>query len=206
MNKEPFSWRRNSRKLYCFADSLPLCRKLLDGGARIIQLRAKHMKDAQFRQLAEEMQALLRAYHEPAMFVVNDRVEIAFEIGADGLHVGQDDYDYRKVIDEAPPGMSIGVSVSNAAEAKDAEQAGADYVGAGAVFPTATKDDATDLGLEGLRQVVAAVSLPVVAIGGITLDNVGQVFDAGADYVAVISDINQAVDIGERIRQYRDRL
>ena len=206
MHSEQFKWRRNSRHIYCFADSLPLCRKLLDGGARIIQLRAKNLEDGAFRQIAREMQALLRSHPEPTMFIVNDRVEIAFEIGADGLHVGQDDSDYRTVIAEAPPGMSIGVSVGSASEAKDAQRAGADYVGAGAVFPTATKEDAEYIGLDGLREVVASVSIPVVAIGGITLENVALVTAAGADYIAVISAVNQAADIGERLKLFSDRV
>ncbi len=191
---------RKNRALYCFADSLPLCRSLLDGGARIIQLRAKGLNDSAFRELAEEMQMTIRRFPEPATLIINDRVDIALDIRADGLHLGQDDSDYRSVIKAAPPGMIIGVSVRNTVEALDAENAGAAYVGAGAVFPTVTKSDAQLIGLEELRRIVDATRIPVVAIGGIGHANIDRVFKAGAHYFAVISDINQSADITARIR------
>ena len=190
---------REKRSLYCFADSLSLCRSLLDGGARIIQLRAKGLEDSVFRDLAEEMQMLIRRFPEPAVLIINDRVDIALDMQADGLHLGQDDSDYRSVIKAAPAEMIIGVSVGNTAEALAAQDAGAAYVGAGAVFPTATKSDAQLIGLEELRRIVAATRIPVVAIGGIGLANIDLVVSAGAHYFAVISDINQSADITARI-------
>jgi thiamine-phosphate pyrophosphorylase len=182
MDSKAFEWSCKEKALYCFADSLPLCRQLLDAGARIIQLRAKRMNDAVFRKLAEDMQAMIKACPAPAIFIVNDRVEIAFEIGADGLHVGQKDADYRQVIENAPEGMTVGVSVDTVEQALDAQKAGATYVGAGSIFPTTTKSDARLMGLDELERIVAATRLPVVAIGGIGLDNIDQVIDAGAHY------------------------
>ena len=126
---------RKNRALYCFADSLPLCRSLLDGGARIIQLRAKGLNDSAFRELAEEMQMTIRRFPEPATLIINDRVDIALDIHADGLHLGQDDSDYRSVIKAAPPGMIIGVSVRNTVEALDAGECRGGICGSRRGFP-----------------------------------------------------------------------
>ena len=198
MRAETPTWSREKKELYCFADSLPLCRQLLDAGARIIQLRAKNLDDHAFKKLALEMQALMREHPAPTSFIVNDRVEIGLEIGADGLHVGQDDADYRQVIAAAPAGMIVGVSVKTTAQALDAEKSGASYVGAGSIYPTTTKDDAELIGLATLQEIVAATSVPVVAIGGISLENIGEVARYGAHYFAVISALNQAPDIAAR--------
>ncbi len=197
---------RKKRLLYCFADTLPLCRSLLDGGARIIQLRAKGLNDGAFRELAEEMQAMIRSFPEPATLIINDRADIALDIHADGLHLGQGDADYRLVIKAAPPEMIIGVSVRNSAEALEAQDAGAAYVGAGAVFPTLTKSDAQLIGLEELKNIVDATRIPVVAIGGISLDTIDRVVNAGAHYFAVISDINDSADISARIRVLNQKI
>lgn len=206
MQFETIEWNRRHKQVYYFADSLPLCKTLLDSGARIIQLRAKKLDDIAFYKLAEEMQTMVRAYPAPATFIVNDRVEIALEIGADGLHIGQDDFDYRQVISKAPPSMTIGVSVGTVAEAIDAQNEGAAYVGAGAVFPTPTKDDADIIGLSELQKIVTATRIPVVAIGGINLDNIDQVLAAGAHYFAVISGVNDAPDIKARITAFEKKI
>lgn len=201
----PF-FSRQHRALYCFADSLPLCQSLLDSGARIIQLRAKQLDDRAFLELAEAMQALVRSCSEPAVLIVNDRAEIAVEIGADGVHLGQNDSDYRKVISAVSPGMIVGVSVHNTVQALEAQKAGATYVGAGAVFPTVTKSDAQLIGLDGLARIVKATRIPVVAIGGIGYDNVAQVIKAGAHYCAVISDINDSANRAVRLADLNRRI
>jgi thiamine-phosphate pyrophosphorylase len=206
MESKVFEWSRREKALYCFADSLPLCRRLLDAGARIIQLRAKTMGDRAFRKLAQEMQEMIAGYPAPALFVVNDRVDVAFQIGADGLHLGQEDAEYRQVIQNAPKGMTIGVSVDTVAEAMEAQEAGATYVGAGSVFPTTTKSDARLMGLAELERIVAATRIPVVAIGGIGLGNIGQVVRAGAHYFAVISEINTASDLESRIHAFEQKI
>ena len=192
-------FNRNQRSLYCFADSLPLCKSLLDGGARIIQLRAKGFSDSGFRELAEEMQAMIGSFPEPATLIINDREDIALDIAADGLHLGQSDSDYRRVIKAAPAEMIVGVSVHTVAQAIEAQNAGATYVGAGAVFSTITKSDAQLIGLEELERIVATTKIPVVAIGGIGYENIDQVVRAGAHYFAIISDINQSADIPSRM-------
>jgi len=196
------AFKTGAKKLYCFADSVELCEQLLDGGAEIIQLRAKELDDSAFYDLAREMQRLIVSRSPRAVFIINDRAEIALSLGADGLHLGQDDSDYRTIVKEAPPRMIVGVSVKTVSQALDAQAHGAAYVGAGAVFSTATKKDTRVIGLEGLRQIVDAVDIPVVAIGGISQDNIGEVVRHGASYFAVISAINQSPDISRAIASF----
>jgi thiamine-phosphate pyrophosphorylase len=196
MNPEAKSiFARHPGRIYCFADTPELCRSLLDAGARVIQLRHKTAADAEFRQIARAMLALVRRY-EDALLIVNDRVGIAVEVGADGVHVGQEDLDAREVLRRVPPEMIVGVSARTPALACAAADAGATYVGTGSVFATATKPDAVVIGLEGLRAVTAVVTLPVVAIGGITRANLRWVLQAGARYAAIVADINSAPDPG----------
>jgi len=190
----------NPGRIYCFADSATLCRTLLGAGARVIQLRYKAAGDSAFRQIASEMLVLVRSY-EDAVLIVNDRVDIALEIGADGIHVGQEDLDYREVMSRAPASMIVGVSARTPDLARSADRAGATYVGAGAVFATPTKPEAVVIGLPGLREVVTAVDIPVVAIGGIGAGNLQAVLAAGVRYCAVISGINDSPDPGAALRQ-----
>lgn len=180
-------------RIYCFSDTPALCRRLLDAGARVIQLRHKTAGEAEFRRLAAAMAARVRTVEE-AVLIVNDRVEIALEVGADGIHVGQEDMAFAEVIRRVPAGMIVGVSARTPAQARAAAAAGATYIGAGAVFATPTKPDAEVIGLKGLGDVIAAVTIPVVAIGGITLATVRPVLAAGARFCAVISGINDAAD------------
>jgi len=187
-------------RIYCFADSVALARKLLEAGARVIQLRHKTAGDADFRELAVEMLACVRSF-EGAQLIVNDRVDIALEVEADGIHVGQEDLDFREVIRRVPLEMIVGVSARYPDLAQSAAAAGATYVGAGAVFATPTKPEAVVIGLEGLRAVVAAVEVPVVAIGGITHAGVRPVLATGARYCAVISGINDTPDPAASLRR-----
>lgn len=191
---------RNPGRIYCFADNAALCRTLLDAGARVIQLRHKTADDPAFRRIAAELLALVRSF-EDAVLIVNDRVDIALEIGADGIHVGQEDRNYREVLSRAPAAMIVGVSTRTPDLARAAAGAGATYVGAGAVFATPTKPEAVVIGMPGLRQVVAAVDIPVVAIGGIAAANLRAVLEAGVRYCAVISGINDAPDPGTALRR-----
>jgi thiamine-phosphate pyrophosphorylase len=193
------------KELYCFADTLALCDALLAAGARIIQLREKTLGDAAFLRLAGQMADRVRR-HPDAVFIVNDRVAAALAVGADGVHIGQEDADYRDVLQRVPPGMLVGVSVDTVDQALAAQAAGADYLGAGAVFATPTKKDARVIGLHGLQTITAAVSIPVAAIGGISLDNIRQVDAAGARYFAIISQINQTGDIAGRLRAFKECL
>jgi thiamine-phosphate pyrophosphorylase len=190
----------SASRIYCFADSVDLCVKLLDAGARVIQLRNKTLDDVCFRRMAREMLTRTRR-HEDAVLIINDRVDIALEIGADGIHVGQQDEDCERVIRRVPAEMIVGVSARHPELALAAQRKGATYVGAGSVAATSTKPDAEVVGFEGLSAVVAAVNIPVVAIGGISKRNIRQVHDIGVRYCAVISGINCAPDPAAALRQ-----
>jgi len=159
------------------------------GGATAVQLRAKELND-DLLPLAEELSARCRA--AGVLFVVNDRVDVALASGAGGVHVGQAD-ELDQVRDRIGPGVVLGVSVHDAEQARAAEAAGADYLGV-TVRPTPTKPDAFPHGLDGVRVVVAATSLPVVGIGGIGPANAAEVLAAGAAGVAVISAVGAAED------------
>lgn len=198
-NKEIFYTYKNS--LYCFADNLKLCKELLDAGVKIIQFRNKEIDDDTFYSTAKQMFALVNKYHE-VIFFINDRVNIALEIRAHGIHIGQEDDEYEKVIDRIPENMIVGVSAKTHEDAKRAEQAGATYIGVGAAFPTTTKENAIVIGLENLSEIINSVEIPVAAIGGINLENLSLVQKAGADYFAIVSDINNADNISKKIKQY----
>jgi len=195
----------NISRIYCFADNLPLCKKLLDGGAKIIQLRDKYADDNVFYQSAKEMLSLVRQY-DGVILIINDRVNIALEVNADGIHIGQEDENFYTVLDRVPDEMIVGVSVYTAKQAIEAEQAGASYIGAGSVFPTPSKSDAKTIGINALRDIVKSVNIPIAAIGGITLENIREVMETGVQYFAMISEINAAKDISARLKELSEIL
>lgn len=165
----------------------------LMGGATFIQLREKELDEGTFLQEAIEIQKLCKKYQVP--FVINDNVEIARKMNADGVHVGQSDMeagDVRAILGED---KILGVSAQTVAQAVLAEQRGADYLGVGAVFHTGSKADAEDVSHETLKRICAAVNIPVVAIGGIGKHNVLELKGSGIDGIAVISAIFAAQDI-----------
>ncbi len=159
----------------------------LKGGATCVQLREKDMDFDKFLREAVEIGALCRSYGVP--FIVNDNVEIAVRANADGVHVGQDDMSASEVRARVGDGMIIGVSVHDADEARKAAADGADYLGAGAVFSTATKTDASCITNDALKDICSAVDIPVVAIGGISKKNIAQLAGSGVAGVAVVSAI-----------------
>lgn len=161
----------------------------IDGGATALQLRAPELSDEQLRPLASDLAE--RCREAGVLFVVNDRVDVAAQAGA-GSHVGQGD-DPSEARRRIGPEAVLGISVSSQEQAVEAERAGADYLGV-TVWTTATKPEAAPLGLEGLRAVVEATSLPVVAIGGIHADNASQALEAGAVGIAVVSAVGAASD------------
>lgn len=163
------------------------------GGATIVQLREKQLDRAAFLQEAREICALCRAYGVP--FIVNDDVELALAVGADGVHVGQDDMAAEKARALLGKDKILGVSAHNVAEAVAAVRAGADYLGCGAAFVTGTKRDVTPITRETLRAVTAAVPVPVVAIGGIDRENVLELSGCGLAGVAVVSGIFAQEDV-----------
>ena len=165
----------------------------LKGGATFIQLREKELDDETFLAEAIEIQKLCRQYNVP--FVINDNVEIAREMNADGVHVGQSDMEAGNVRAILGKDKILGVSVQTVAQAVLAEQRGADYLGVGAVFHTGSKADAEDVSHKTLQNISAAVNIPVVAIGGIGKHNVLELKGSGIDGIAVISAIFAAEDI-----------
>ena len=165
----------------------------LDGGVTMIQLREKSLDEGKFLEEAKELQALCRERHVP--FIVNDNVDIAKAMDADGVHVGQDDMAALDARAKLGPDKLIGVSAHTVEEALLAEKQGADYLGVGAVFPTSSKSDVGEMSYETLKAICKAVSIPVVAIGGISGENVGKLAGSGICGVAVISAIYAQKDI-----------
>lgn len=163
----------------------------LRGGASCVQLREKKCSTREFISEALALQQLLRNKNIP--LVINDRVDVALTVGADGIHLGQNDMPIKDARRLVGPSMVIGISAESVEDAVEAEEEGADYVGLSPVFSTATKKDAAKpLGLDGIRSIRKAVKIPLVAIGGIGLDNAVDVIKAGADGLAVVSAIVSA--------------
>ncbi len=173
-------------------------KKAIDGGATFVQLREKELDHDGFLKLANEIKPVCEKANIP--FVINDEVEIAIESGADGVHVGQSDMQAKDVRALIGPDMILGVSAQTVEQAKAAEAAGADYLGVGAVFPTGSKDDAAEVSFETLKAICDAVSIPVVAIGGINKENVGELSGSGIAGIAVISAIFAKDDIEKAAR------
>lgn len=173
------------------------------GGATVVQYREK---EGSTRRLIEEARALRELTRLAGVpYIVNDRVDIALAVDADGVHVGQDDMPAAMARRLMGPGKIVGVSATNLEEALQAERDGADYIGAGPVFATPTKPDAAPpMGLEGLAEICRRVSIPVVAIGGINEGNAAAVIEAGADGVAVVSAVVAAPDVAAAARRLRE--
>lgn len=165
----------------------------IDGGAGIVQLREKHLGQADFLAEAERFVALCR--EKGAVSIINDNVDIAAQVGADGVHIGQEDLEAGRARQMLGPDKVIGVSAHSVAEALAAQAAGADYLGVGAAFVTGTKTDAKPISRETIRAITAAVDIPVVAIGGISRDNILELRDCGLDGVAVVSALFAQVDV-----------
>ena len=177
----------NGRTLY------EVVKESLDGGVTFLQLREKTLDEAHFLEEAKELQKLCKEYKVP--FIINDNVDIAVAMNADGVHVGQSDMEAGDVRAKLGPDKIIGVSTQTVEQAILAEKHGADYLGVGAVFPTTSKDDAAEVSYDTLKAICEAVSIPVVAIGGITQGNVVKLAGSGIDGVAVISAIYAQKDI-----------
>lgn len=173
----------------------------LKGGVSFLQVREKKLGREEFLVEAKELKQLCVRYRVP--FIVNDDVEIAIEADADGVHVGQHDMVAQDVREKIGESKILGVSAQTVEQALLAEKMGADYLGVGAVFPTGTKHDADWVSLEELRNICEAVRIPVVAIGGITEVNVGQLKGSGICGVAVVSAIFGAKEIEAAARAVR---
>ena len=176
--------------------------KTLEGGTTFVQLREKELDEAHFLKEAKEIKELCARYRVP--FVINDNVDIALEMDADGVHVGQSDMEADDVRAKLGPDKIIGVSCKNVEQALLAKKHGADYLGVGAMYPTETKKDATAVTPEALSAICQAVDIPVVAIGGINKDRLEPLKGTGVDGVAVVSAIFAAEDIEKATRELKE--
>ncbi|MGE0825824.1 MAG: thiamine phosphate synthase [Candidatus Binatia bacterium] len=194
--------------LYTIADTLgrkelslvSLAEQLCRGGAKLLQLRVKNVAPREFLAVAQEVKSL--CHHYDCLLIINDRVDIALAVDADGVHVGQEDLPLaaaRKVLGFQ---KIIGVSTHDSRQAQLAEREGADYIGFGPLFGTNTKATGyTARGLEQLREIRSLVRLPIVAIGGITSERAPSALAAGAEAVAMISDLVLAPNVADKVRQ-----
>ena len=200
---------RQTMRLYAVTDRAWVGRQTLPeqveaalkGGATCVQLREKELDGAAFLEEAKVLAALCRRYGVP--LIINDNVEVALAAGADGVHVGQDDLTVEQVRRLAGDRLIVGVSAHSVEQALAAQAGGADYLGVGAVFATATKSDAHVLPRETLAEICRAVDIPVVAIGGIGEDNLLQLAGTGVDGAALVRAIFSAPDIEGQCRKLR---
>jgi thiamine-phosphate pyrophosphorylase len=172
-------------------DDLEVARQVVDGGAGVIQLRDKQSKKGELLPVAQKLKELCS--QAGVLFIVNDYLDLALAVDADGLHIGQDDLPLHVARRELPIDRIIGCSVTTSSQATKAQNEGADYIAVGSVFPTATKKETIVVGMDAVRKLKRTISTPLVAIGGINESNAGEVVAAGADAVAVISAV-----LGER--------
>lgn len=201
---------RNMLRLYAVTDSRWLCGETLCsqverailGGVTCVQLREKHLSGKVLYAQAAELSALCRRYGVP--LIVNDNVELALEIGADGVHVGQSDMQAGAVRRMAGDRLILGVTAKTVEQAQAACAAGADYLGSGAVFGTETKMDARPMSRETLESIVRSVPIPVVAIGGINRQNIASLAGTGVAGAAVVSGIFAAQDVENECRFLRE--
>lgn len=192
---------RKNLQLYAITDShwlngrtlYSVVKESLEGGVTFLQLREKELDEEHFLEEARELQKLCREYQVP--FVINDNVDIAAAINADGVHVGQSDMEAGDVRAKLGPNKIIGVTAKTVEQAVLAQERGADYLGVGAVFHTDSKADAKEISFDTLKDICKAVSIPVVAIGGITEENVRELAGSGICGIAVISAIYAQRDI-----------
>ncbi len=184
---------------------IEVAKAALAGGATVIQFRDKEMKDSEAIVFCREIYKLTKK--KGVSFIVNDRVEVAKAVDADGVHLGQEDMSFslaRKILGKE---KIIGISVETVEQALKAVEGGADYLGIGPIYPTATKSDAGKaLGIARLKEIRESVNIPIVAIGGINEDNLEEVLRAGADGVAVISAVVGAPDITQACRKLKNKI
>ena len=203
-----FAKKRIDYSIYLLTDDeclkgrplLPSVEEALQGGVTLVQYRSKFKDGGPMYEEALALKALCDSYDVP--LIINDRVDVALAVGAAGVHVGQDDLPCAVARALTDDDFVIGVSAHNPEEARLAIAAGADYLGCGAVFGTATKPGVAKLGLENLRAIRRVATKPMVGIGGVTSDNYGEVLSTGADGAAVISGILGADDIKAEVAKF----
>ncbi|NLK00866.1 MAG: thiamine phosphate synthase [Clostridia bacterium] len=174
--------------------TLEIVEKAIEGGVQTIQLREKKMSAGQLVRLGKKLRVITR--ENGVALIINDRVDVALAVGADGVHLGQDDFPIEEARKLLGNRAILGLSVDNVEEAVKAERAGADYVGLGPIYRTMTKTDTGPMiGPESIREVKDRIGIPVVAIGGIHMENAPAALRAGADSLAVITAVTEARDI-----------
>jgi len=183
---------------------LKVARQIIHGGAKTIQLRDKLLSKKELLPIAQQLKELCAEHN--VLFIINDYLDIALAADADGLHLGQNDLPIKAARKLLPIDKILGCSTTTVEQAVAAEAEGADYIAVGSIYPTISKETAKVIGLDGLHQIRQAVTLPLVAIGGITKDNAAEVIATGASAVAVISAILQAKSPEEAARQIAARL
>ena len=182
------------------ASLLSLAQKLADAGVQLIQLRAKHITARQFQEIAN---ALIAAAHNNVKIIINDRPDVAAITNAAGVHVGQEDLPVTGARKICPAPQWVGISTHNLEQLRAANDTAADYIAVGPIYPTTTKENpAPVVGLELIRAARKLTRKPLVAIGGITINSAAEVFQAGADSVAVVGDLRNAPDPAQRAREY----
>ena len=181
---------------------LNIIEEALKGGTSIVQIREKTASTNDFYELALKVKEITRKYDVPLL--INDRLDIAIAIDADGVHIGQDDMPAQRAREIMGEEKIIGVSAATIEEARKAEADGADYIGTGAVFPTATKDDAPSITKDELSEITSSISIPTVAIGGITLENAHELKDTGIAGFSVVSAIMRAENPKEASEKLRE--
>lgn len=176
----------------------------LRGGATMVQLREKDLSEPEVREFVELLQPLCQSYRVP--LIINDYVDVALAIGADGVHVGQSDAGAIEVREKLGADKILGVSCRTLEEALTAQEQGADYIGVGAIFHTDTKGDAEAVSLTTLKEIVAHVTIPVVAIGGIHYENLEELAGTGIAGVAVVSAIFAEEDIEMATKTFKEKV
>jgi thiamine-phosphate pyrophosphorylase len=184
-------------------EPVALAQTMLDAGARIMQLRLKDVPARDLLAAARSIAAFCRT--RGAMLIVNDRVDIAMLAGAHGVHLGQDDLPLDAARRIAGPEMIIGISTHTVEQARTAENGGANYIGFGPIYAGGLRNNPSGKGLDNLREVRAAVKIPIVAIGGITETTISEVLAAGADAAAIITDVLTAPSISAKVRSILTR-
>jgi len=178
---------------------LGIAGQVIEGGARVIQLRDKQSKKGELLLVAQKLKKLCS--QAGVLFIINDYLDLAVAVDADGLHVGQEDLPLPVIRRELPVGKIVGCSVTTLSQAKKAQAEGADYIAVGSIFPTTTKKEAAVVGIDMLRELKRTVATPLVAIGGINQNNIGEVVSAGADTVAVISAVLGEDDVKGTVQE-----
>lgn len=187
------------RQFLANRNEVDVARQVIEGGARVIQLRDKQADKAKLLPIAQTLKDLCD--RSGTLFIINDYLDLALAVDADGIHIGQKDLPLPLIRRELPLDKIVGCSVNTVSQATRAQSEGADYIAVGSIFPTKTKESITVVGIDRLKQIRKSVSSPLIAIGGINESNISQVMATGADAVAVISAVLDREDVRQAAQQ-----